>query len=106
MDFHATLSRLFGVTPSHCVMPGSCAVYVPETCDHREMPRVEVECRHELTNLLTVKHFGAPAEVFVDLCTLTERAYGGVGVGERQLATMGIHDVEVEFIGQPFKHPY
>jgi hypothetical protein len=38
--------------------------------------------------------------VLVDLGALAERTHGGVGVGQGQLAALGIHDVEVEFVGQ------
>ncbi len=70
------------------------------------MPGVEVEHRHQFADLLAIDHFGTAAEVLVDLGALAERTHGGVGVGQGQLAAMGIHDVEVEFVGQAFEHPH
>ncbi|MNL57160.1 hypothetical protein D3C87_1807030 [compost metagenome] len=87
-------------------MARGSAVDVPQTCDHGQVTRVEIEGRHQFTNLLAIYHLGAPAEVFIDLSALTERAHCGIGVRQGQLAALGVHDVEVEFVGQAFEHPH
>ncbi|MNC29736.1 hypothetical protein D3C75_779990 [compost metagenome] len=70
------------------------------------MTRIEIKGRYQFTNLLAIDHLGATTEVFVDLGALTERADCGIGVRQGQLAAMGVHDVEVEFVGQAFEHPH
>ena len=80
------------------------AVDVPEPGEHRQVAGVEVEAGHQFADLLAVEHLGAPAEVLVDLGALAERTHRGVGVGQGQLAALGVHDVEIEFIGQRLEH--
>ena len=106
VDFHATLGCLLGVAPGDCVMARGGAVDVPKARQHRQVAGVEVKAGHQFTNLLAVDHFGAPAEVLVDFGALAEGAYRGVGVRQGQLATLGVHDVEVEFVGQVLEHPH
>ncbi|MCY1415506.1 hypothetical protein D9M71_309910 [compost metagenome] len=106
MDFHAALGRLLGVAPGHGIVARGGAVDVPEAGDHRQVAGVEVEAGHQFADLLAVDHFGATAEVLVDLCTLAEGTHGGVGVRQGELATLGIHDVEVELVRQVLEHPH
>ncbi|MNF97675.1 hypothetical protein D3C84_805120 [compost metagenome] len=79
---------------------------MPQAGEHRQVAGVEVEAGHQFADLLAVDHFGAPAEVLVDLGALAERAHGGIGVGQGQLAALGVHDVEIEFVGQALEHPH
>ena len=80
MDFNAALGGFLGIAPGHGIMARCGAVAVPQTGQNRQVPRVEVKRWHQLTDLLTVDHFGASAEMFVNLCALAEGTYRGIGM--------------------------
>lgn len=88
VNFHPALGRLLGVSPGHGVVAGGGAVDVPQPGQHRQVAGVQVQAGHQFADLLTVDHFGAPAKVLVHLGALAEGAYGGVGVGQGQLAAL------------------
>ena len=106
MNLHPALGRLLGITPGHGIVAGGGAVDVPQPGEHRQVAGIEVEGGHQFADLLAVDHLAAPAKVLVDLGPLAERTHGGIGVGQRQLAALRIHDVEVEFVGQRLEHPH
>ncbi|MCY1176043.1 hypothetical protein D9M73_163040 [compost metagenome] len=106
MDLHAALGRLLGVAPGHRIVARGGAVDMPQAGEHRQVAGVEVEGRHQLADLLAVDHLGTAAEVLVHLGALTEGAHRGVGVRQGELATLGIHDVEVELVRQVLEHPH
>ncbi|MNG91483.1 hypothetical protein D3C79_503940 [compost metagenome] len=106
MNLHAAFGRLLGIAPGHRVVAGGGAVDVPQPGQHRQVAGVEVQTGHQLADLLAVEHLATPAEVFVDLGALAEGTHAGVGVRQGQLAAFGVHDVEVELVGQVLEHPH
>ena len=81
-------------------MAGRGAVPMPEPGKHRQLGRVEIETGHQFGDGLAVNQFGAPAKMLVYLGALAEGSYRGIRVGEGELPPLGVHDVEIEFVGQ------
>ena len=56
--------------------------------------------RAEPRQIVQADHLGLDAEMLVDLRPPAHRPQGGIGMGERQMAALGIEDVEVELAGE------
>ena len=62
--------------------------------------RREIELGQSARDLAPADHLGFDAQMLVHLGAPAHGAQRGVGVGQREVAALGIHEVEVELVGQ------
>jgi hypothetical protein len=74
---------------------------VVERAEHRVADIVaEMHGRREPGNLGRADHLGIHAEMLVHLGAPAHRAQRGIGMGERQMPALRIHQVECELLGE------
>ena len=56
----------------------------------------KIEFRTDPGNLAGKNQLALYAQMLVDLSPPARRAYSGIGVGERQVTALGIHQVDIE----------
>ena len=97
VDLDAAPHRLLGIAPGDAVMPRDGAGRMVERAEDRIAHVVRhVHHRAEPGDVVRADQFGIDAEMLVDLGPPARRAQRGVGMGEGEMAALGIHDVDVE----------
>ena len=104
VDLDPAPGRAHRVAPGHRVMARDGAGFVVEGAEDRETrAAVEVERRAEPRQLVPVHDLGFDPEMLVDLRPPAHGPQRGVVMGERQVAALGIEDVETELVREVAK---
>ena len=99
VNLDAAPRRAHGVAPGDRIVAGDGAGLVIERAENRIADVVrQIELGTELRDLVGKDQLGADAEMLVDLGPPAHGADRGVGMGERQVAALGIHDVDAEVV--------
>ena len=98
----AALDGLLGVAPGDRVVARDGAGRMVERAEDRIAHVVgDVDGRAQPLDLVRPDHLGIDAEMLVDLGAPARRAHRRIRVGEREVAALGIHHVDVELVRQP-----
>ena len=107
VDLHSQGISSTGVTPIDCVVADDPPRRVVKRTEDR-VPDVggDVHIGDEGLDLIGRDHLGVDSLELVDLGPPAHRAQRAVGVGQRQVAPLGEHDVEIEVSGQGAVKPH
>ena len=81
-------------------------VLMPQPSEHRQSRRAQIERRYQLADIDRINELCASTKMFINLCSLSKRAHRRVGMRQRQLAPLRIHDIEVKLIREPLKQSH
>ena len=102
MQLNAALGGARRIGPHDRVVPGGGAGRVVQRREHR-VPHVDgqIEAGRQLGDVVGEDQLGIDAQVLVHLGAPAHGPDGGIGVGQRQMAALGVLQVEVQLVAQP-----